>query len=80
MVKRMIEVAKVPEEEKFTCVSFMLQGVMQYWWDSIKRIHNEAMMLWSEFKEHFYNKYISETVCLAKRKEFVCNTLLKYSF
>lgn len=61
-MERMIEVAKVAEEEKVTCVSFMLRGAAEYWWDSIKRIHNEAMMQWVEFKEHFYNKYVSETV------------------
>ena len=67
----MIEVAKVPKEEKLTFVAFMLRGKAEYWWDSIKRIHNEATMQWVEFKEHFYNKYFSETVCSAKRREFV---------
>ena len=61
-MERMIEVAKVPEEEKVTCVSFMLRGAAEYWWDSIKRIHDEATMQWVEFKEHFYNKYFLETV------------------
>ena len=28
-------------------------------------------MQWVEFKEHFYNKYVSETVRSAKRREFV---------
>ena len=49
----------------------MLRGVAKYEWNSIKRIHNEAMIQWVEFKEHFYNKYILETVPLAKRREFV---------
>ena len=43
-MERMIEVAKVPEEEKVTCISFMLRGAAKYWWDSIKRIHDEATM------------------------------------
>ena len=68
---RMIEVAKVLKEEKVTCVSFILWGAAEYWWDSIKRIHNEAMMQLVEFKEHFYNKYFSETVRSAKRREFI---------
>ena len=29
-MERMIEVAKVPEKEKVTCVSFMLRGVAEY--------------------------------------------------
>ena len=40
-MERIVEVAKVPEEERVTCVSFMLRGAAEYWWDSIKRIHNE---------------------------------------
>ena len=40
----MIEVAKVPEEEIVICVSFMLRGVTEYWWDSIRQIHNEETM------------------------------------
>ncbi|XP_024042657.1 uncharacterized protein LOC112099526 [Citrus clementina] len=70
-MERMIEVAKVPEEEKVTCVSFMLRGTTEYWWDSIKRIHDEATIQWVEFKEHFYNNYFSETVRSTKRREFV---------
>ena len=40
----MIKVAKVSEEEKVTCVSFMLREAGEHWWDSIKRIHNKAKM------------------------------------
>ena len=43
-MERMIEVAKVPKEEKLTFVAFMLRGKAEYWWDSIKRIHDEATM------------------------------------
>ena len=56
-MERMIEVVKVPEEENVTCVSFILRGAAEYWWDSIKRIHDEATMQWVEYEEHFYNKY-----------------------
>ena len=67
----MIEVTKVPEEEKVTCVSFILRGAAEYWWDFIKRIPNEALMQLVEFKEHFYNKYFSETAQSSKRREFI---------
>ena len=49
----------------------MLQGAVEYWWDSIKRIHDEAAMQWVKFREHFYNKYFWETVRSTKRREFV---------
>ena len=52
-MERIIEVAKVPEEEKVTCVSFMLRGAVEYWWDSIKIFHYETTIQWREFKEHF---------------------------
>ena len=43
-MERMIKVAKVLEEEKVTCTSFTVRGAVEYWWDSIKWIHNEAMI------------------------------------
>ena len=49
----------------------MLQGATEYWWDSIKRIHNEATMQWVEFKERLYNKYFSETIRSTKRIKFI---------
>lgn len=56
-MKRMIEVSKIPEEEKVTSVSFILREAMEYWWDYIRRHHNKATIQWNKFKEHFYNKY-----------------------
>ena len=66
----MLACAKVSNEDKVLCASFMLRHHAEYWWDTISTIHDVTIMTQERFKELFYNKYFTDTMRANSRAEF----------
>ena len=68
--ERILAYAKVPDEDKVLCASFMLRHHAEYWWDIISFIHDITTITWERFRELFYGKYFIDAMKANKRTEF----------
>ncbi|XP_073300501.1 uncharacterized protein [Primulina huaijiensis] len=62
---------KFTDQEKVSCVVFLLVKAARIWWEATKVTVNVRELKWNEFKELFYAKYISREVKAKKVKEFL---------
>ena len=65
----MLAYAKVPDEDKVLCASFVLRHHAEYWWDTISTIHDITTMTWKRFRELFYGKYFTDAMRANRRVE-----------
>ncbi|XP_075499238.1 uncharacterized protein LOC142537622 [Primulina tabacum] len=62
---------KFTDQEKVSCVVFMLVKAARIWWEATKVTVNVQELKWNEFKDLFYAKYFSSEVKAKKVKEFL---------
>ncbi|XP_073298461.1 uncharacterized protein [Primulina huaijiensis] len=62
---------KFTDQEKVSCVVFMLVKAARIWWEATKVTVNVRELKWNEFKELFHAKYFSREVKAKKVKEFL---------
>ncbi|XP_073298484.1 uncharacterized protein [Primulina huaijiensis] len=62
---------KFTDQDKVSCVVFMLVKAACIWWEATKVTVNVCELKWEEFKELFYAKYFSREVKAKKVKEFL---------
>ncbi|XP_073031238.1 uncharacterized protein [Primulina eburnea] len=62
---------KFTDQEKVSCVVFMLFKDARIWWEATKVTVNVQELKWNEFKDLFYTKYFSSEVKAKKVKEFL---------
>ncbi|KAJ9672728.1 hypothetical protein PVL29_026082 [Vitis rotundifolia] len=69
-MKRILEGLDIPEERRVSLAAYMLVGKADFWWESMKRVHDIGVMTWEEFERIFLSKYFGEVAKHAKRMEF----------
>ncbi|XP_057482041.1 uncharacterized protein LOC130768974 [Actinidia eriantha] len=66
------EVMEVTNEQKLTLATFMLRGEARNWWESMKRMQPEGVLIsWQRFVEIFNDQYFPRIYRMQKEQEFM---------
>ncbi|XP_057975251.1 uncharacterized protein LOC131162661 [Malania oleifera] len=73
-MKKMLAVLSCTDAQKVLFATFKLTGEAERWWQAIKLLEEQwavpTNMIWSRFKELFYDRYFPATTRAAKAEEF----------
>ena len=71
-IEKFFDVIDCSEEQKSSYVAFMLDKEADHWWCMTKRLlEDQGPIVWSKFREAFYEKYFPDSVRRQKVGEFV---------
>ncbi|XP_057471276.1 uncharacterized protein LOC130760096 [Actinidia eriantha] len=66
------EVMEVTDEQKLLLATFMLRGEARNWWESMRRMQPEGVLVsWQRFVEIFNDQYFPRIYRLQKEQEFM---------
>ncbi|XP_075499278.1 uncharacterized protein LOC142537666 [Primulina tabacum] len=71
VVEAIFDFLKFEENDRVSCVVFLLTNAARTWWEATKVILNIQTLKWQEFKDLFFDKYFSKDVKTKKVKEFL---------
>ena len=70
MMEKIFGFVQIEDNEKVTCVAYMLRNDARIWWDVVKRTRDVSVMTWTDFLVEFNAKYYSQAVINSKVVEF----------
>ncbi|KAL5558007.1 hypothetical protein UlMin_034218 [Ulmus minor] len=70
-VETILEFMQLTDQERVSCVSFMLKKDARHWWATVKVTRDVTEMTWADFVREFNQKYYNSARLRAQQDEFM---------